>query len=289
MNWDDLQVFAAVSRHGGISQAAQVLALDPATVSRRVKRLEEALGMALFARSSRGVVATDFGERLLNSTQEMETIARDITPDASQQQNDLRGTVRVGAPDGCANFLLPQVCADIQATNPELCFEIVPQGRSFDLQRREVDIALAVHPPSTKRATLRPIASYDLIFACHESLLKGREDNHGLNGLPLTSYIPELLVDPGLDIPADYRDTDPMLRSSSVMVQWQWICSGRAAGLLHDFTFPLANGLVHLLPEVRFKREYFLVSRRHDGKLTSRLLEVLENGLRQEMHRLRSK
>ncbi|MHA6345621.1 LysR family transcriptional regulator [Roseivivax sp. CAU 1761] len=287
MNWDDLRVFAAVARQGGITPAAKALALDTATVSRRIGRLEETLGTALFARSSRGVVVTDFGERVLQDTQKIETIAQDIVPGDGHPDSDLRGTVRIGAPDGCANFLLPQICADIQTANPSLCLEVIPHGRGFDLLRREVDIAVAVNPPGNKRTVVQPVAEYNLIFAAHRSLLGDGEVD--LAGLPLAGYVPELLLDPGLDIPEEHRESEPMLRSSSVMVQWQWICEGRAAGLLHDFAFSLAPGLVRLLPEFHIPRSYYLVSRRKDGQLIDTLVEIFQVKLSQEIARLRAR
>ena len=56
--------FLAVAQLGGVSHAAPRLGLDPATVSRRLKRLEGSMRAALFARSSTGLVLTHAGERL---------------------------------------------------------------------------------------------------------------------------------------------------------------------------------------------------------------------------------
>lgn len=58
-------------------------------------------------------------------------------------------------------------------------------------------------------------------------------------------------------------------------------------GLLHDFALPLAPGLIHLLPEVRMPRQYYMVGRRDDGHLNSSLFDILEIKLGQEMARLR--
>ncbi len=287
MNWDDLRIFLAVARHGGVTHAAQALALDPATISRRVARLETALGAVLFARSSRGFVATDAGEALIRSAERMESVTLELA-DSGQASARLRGAVRIGAPDGCANFLLPEVCADLSTAHPDLSLEVIPQSRPFDLQRREVDIAVTVAPPAGKRAAVRRLGDYALIFAAHESLLAGRTAADGLEGLPLTGYVPELLLDPGLDIPTEYRSVEPMLKSSSVMVQWQWIRSGRAAGLLHDFAFPLAPGLVRLVPAMRILRAYYLVSRRQEGPLVSAVLEALHAGLTRRLDTLRA-
>ena len=53
-HWDDLRVFLAVAREESLSGAGWVLKLDPATVGRRVTRLEAALDAPLFAKSPQG-------------------------------------------------------------------------------------------------------------------------------------------------------------------------------------------------------------------------------------------
>ncbi len=58
VDWDDLRVFLAVARTGGLSGAGKVLRVDPATVGRRVARLEAATGARLFTRGPQGYVLT---------------------------------------------------------------------------------------------------------------------------------------------------------------------------------------------------------------------------------------
>ena len=43
-NWDDVRLFLAVAREGGLSAAGKQLRLDPATLGRRMARLETSLG-----------------------------------------------------------------------------------------------------------------------------------------------------------------------------------------------------------------------------------------------------
>ncbi|MEM7599653.1 MAG: LysR family transcriptional regulator, partial [Pseudomonadota bacterium] len=62
-HWDDLKVFLAVARGETLSRAGQVLRMDPATVGRRIARLEAAFGAALFAKSQNGYALTDAGQR----------------------------------------------------------------------------------------------------------------------------------------------------------------------------------------------------------------------------------
>ena len=60
-----LLAFEAVARNGSINQAAKERKTSPAAISRHIRRLEDELGMALFARSGRGIVLTEGGEEYL--------------------------------------------------------------------------------------------------------------------------------------------------------------------------------------------------------------------------------
>ncbi len=65
MDWDDLRIFLAVVRGESLSAAGRVLKIDPATVGRRIARLEEVMGARLFVKSPQGYALTSEGARLL--------------------------------------------------------------------------------------------------------------------------------------------------------------------------------------------------------------------------------
>ena len=60
----DLRYFVAVYEEGGFARAGALLETVQSNVSARIRRLEVALGVRLFERHRRGVVATDKGEKL---------------------------------------------------------------------------------------------------------------------------------------------------------------------------------------------------------------------------------
>ncbi len=66
-DWDDIQVFLAISRADWLTVAAQQMSVDHSTLSRRVAALEKALGVKLFDRSSLGFVLTPESERVLRA------------------------------------------------------------------------------------------------------------------------------------------------------------------------------------------------------------------------------
>ncbi len=72
MTWDDLRVALAVGRAGSLARASEALSVDPATVSRRINALEQALGSILFTRTKAGMVPTDAGVAMLSRAAEIE-------------------------------------------------------------------------------------------------------------------------------------------------------------------------------------------------------------------------
>ena len=60
-----LRAFEAAARHASITRAADELFVTHGAVSRQIKGLEEALGVALFKRANRQISLTPAGERLL--------------------------------------------------------------------------------------------------------------------------------------------------------------------------------------------------------------------------------
>ncbi|MEX0282399.1 MAG: LysR family transcriptional regulator, partial [Arenibacterium sp.] len=64
-HWDDLKVFLAVAREESLSGAGRVLRMDPATVGRRISRLETTLESPLFVKSPQGDHPSTAGERLV--------------------------------------------------------------------------------------------------------------------------------------------------------------------------------------------------------------------------------
>ena len=60
-NWDDLRLFLAVAREQSLSGAGKLLRLDPATLGRRMARLEKTMQAVLFVKSPSGYALTEAG------------------------------------------------------------------------------------------------------------------------------------------------------------------------------------------------------------------------------------
>jgi len=287
MHWDDMRFFLSVARAEGLSRAAQELRADPATLGRRVSRLEETLGVPLFVKSPAGYRLTEAGARLMDHAEAAERAMRSAEAEVS---GALSGAVRIGAPDGCATYLLPQVTADLAARNPGLEIEIVALPRVFNLNRREADMAIGVSRPVSGRVTVQKIADYRLSLAAHEDYLAQHPvtDLDDLAGHRIVGYVPDMIFDPELDYLGEIGVGGVDLASSSVVVQFQWIAQALGLGIVHDFMLPQAPGVRRVMPgRFHLTRAFWLV-RPEDDLRAARLdgiAAALVSGLRGEIQR----
>lgn len=291
-DWDDLRVFLAVARSESLSGAGKALRLDPATVSRRIVKLEEALGARLFVKSPQGYAVTEAGLRLLPHAEAAEQAVQAAADDLRGGAGGLTGQIRIGAPDGCANYLLPQVVAAICDDNPGLEVQIVALPRVINLSKREADLVIAVSPPTAGRLTVQRLTDYHLHLAASRTYL----DRHGtpqqradLTAHRIVGYIPDMIFDKELDYLAEIGVAEVPLASNSVPVQLNWLRHGAGIGMVHDFAMPSAPELVKVLPaEVSLTRAFWLIRHADDRRIDrmNRFADLLAQGVRREVLRL---
>jgi DNA-binding transcriptional LysR family regulator len=140
-HWDDLRLLLAVAETGSFLKAGRVLALATSTLSRRLARLEAAVGMPLLERRSDGARLTDPGRRLAEAARDVELALHARLRELPATGDRLGGVIRVSAGDGFAEFLTETI-ARFVARHPDVRFEVSLENRAVDLPRREADVAL---------------------------------------------------------------------------------------------------------------------------------------------------
>lgn len=290
--WDDMKVFLAVAREASLSGAGRTLKMDPATVGRRVARFEAALETPLFVKSPQGYALSAAGDRLLAHAEAAEQAMRAGTEALSGPSDTMSGQIRIGAPDGAANYLLPQVCAQIAEDNPDLDIQIVALPRVINLSRREADMAVTVSAPTAGKLLVQKICDYKLHLVASRHYLKDHppitalED---LKGHKMIGYIPDMIFDKELDYLNDIGVERVALASNSVSVQIKMAAEGTAVCIAHDFSLPAHRMLRKILTDkVSLTRGFHLV--RHQGDQRSerlnRFAAALSKGIRDEVARL---
>jgi len=209
------------------------------------------------------------------------------------QSNVLSGSIRIGAPDGSANYLLPQVCAEIVDENPGLEVQLVALPRIFNLSKREADMAVTVSPPQAGRLTVQRITDYHLHLAASREYLKTHPPITKLSDLKnhrMIGYISDLIFDQELDyIEHAGKDLEISLTSNSFSVQLNWAQRGAGVCIVHDFAIPTFPELQKILiKELSLKRSFYLIRHKDDQRVErlNRFAEIFAKKIRIEVQRL---
>lgn len=264
MKWDHIRVFLAVARHNRLSKAGKHLALDTSTVGRHIDQLEKDLSIRLFDRSPQGYALTAEGIRLLPFAEAMENTAIHITDQTSDDDDGLKGTIRIGAPEGVSNYVLADIATAFCEEHHKVQLELVALPRIFSLSKREADIAITVSQPESGRLKVQKITDYDL-YLYTTDLTTERfgeiKDIEGLKSVRGIGYISDLIHDVALNyIPLISPNITPHLTSSSMVLQVRWAVSGAGVCILPAFVARQHPELKPILQDkVHFRRAFYML------------------------------
>ncbi|MEJ2107693.1 MAG: LysR family transcriptional regulator [Acidiferrobacteraceae bacterium] len=142
MNWDDLRVVLAICREGSLSGAARVLGTSHSTVFRQINAIEKKLSTRFFNRLSHGYEMTEAGETVLKRAEGIEEDILDLERELSGKDLQLRGSIRLTAPEGLTSFLLVPHIASFYQKHPDIQVELIVSSDDLQLSRHEADIAV---------------------------------------------------------------------------------------------------------------------------------------------------
>ena len=264
MDWDRLRVFLAVARAGQILGAARRLGLNHATVARQLDALEAGLGTMLVERGPSGCTLTAAGERLAATAERMEAEALAAEAELAEGGGGVSGTVRVGAPDGLGNYFLAPELARLASLHPGLVVELVPLPRTFSLSKREADVAIGLERPARGRLVATKLTDYTLgVYATHDYLAAHGEpaSKAELAGHVFVSGVDDFSYSAALDYAAAFEGTAAArFHCASVVGQVEAIRAGHGFGIVHDYVAARLPELLPMLPEITFRRSYWLVT-----------------------------
>ncbi|QHQ34937.1 LysR family transcriptional regulator [Algicella marina] len=143
-NWNDLALFAAVARAGGLTGAVAATGASAATLSRRMKALESSLSRRLFVHGRQGYVLTSDGRALLEKAEKVEAAFVDVQAWQAQQAGPPR--VRISAGNWTA-LLLSENILSFWSPSAQWVPEFVANVLPLDIARREIDVGIRSRRP----------------------------------------------------------------------------------------------------------------------------------------------
>lgn len=127
-----LKTFVAVARERSITRASELLHLSQPAASAHIKAIEDALGLTLFERTSRGMSLTRDGERLLAKAEQTLAAHQELMDEATRIKGHLTGKLRLGAGSNSNNEAMGRLLTILSERCPEV--EVVlKHGTSLDI------------------------------------------------------------------------------------------------------------------------------------------------------------
>ena len=129
----DLLAFVAVVNAGGFREGARLSDKSASSLSDAVRRMESRLGVRLLNRTTRSVVPTEAGarlmERIVPALGEVES-ALDVVNDFRDRPS---GTLRLNVPVSAARLILPAIITPFLQAHPDIRMEVVAEESFVDM------------------------------------------------------------------------------------------------------------------------------------------------------------
>lgn len=141
MAWDDAETFLLVVESGSFTAAAERLVLPVSSVSRRVSRLEERLGIQLLQRTTRSLHLTVAGEMYFQEMGELLSRRGRLEAQLSGMASEPSGKLRVTCPSRFSD-VAGSLFSGFLHRYPKVALQLMEEDRVVDLIGEGVDAAL---------------------------------------------------------------------------------------------------------------------------------------------------
>ncbi|QDY69206.1 LysR family transcriptional regulator [Qingshengfaniella alkalisoli] len=173
MDWDKLRIFHAVADAGSLTHAGETLHLSQSAVSRQIRALETSLNTTLFHRHARGLILTEQGELLFDTTSSMIKRLEATAARIRDSEEEVYGELRVTTATGFGSLWLAPRLTSLYDKYPDLKIDLMLEERVLDLPMREADVAIRMKEPSQADLIRRKLMTINMrLFATPQYLEK---------------------------------------------------------------------------------------------------------------------
>lgn len=169
---EEMRSFVRLVDAGSATRAAAQRGVAVSAISRRMKELEDRLGVQLVQRTTRRMRLTEEGGLFYDRAVRLLADLAEAEAEVTRQSGQLKGRLRVAAPVsfGVAH-LAPAICAFMHA-HPEIVIELDMSDRRVDLVEEGVDVAIRVGELEASTLRARKISSVNHVVCAAPALLR---------------------------------------------------------------------------------------------------------------------
>lgn len=273
INLEDLKAFVVVGQVGSFRQAAARLGTSQPTITNRIQRLEECLGLKLFSRTTRRVSLTEAGSRFVPRAEKSVSDLERLFADAREEADLNRGQLTIGASPTVAASLLIPLLRKFMAQHPNVETRLSDDFRAPLLEKlNSAQIDLAILPLEAQTADfhcehlfiedLRFVAPQTFSLPINRSYKFAEISDYPFVTMPEPSAIRSTLAEAFAMEGKSFR---PLIEANSLITLLGLVEAGVGLTLLPDTLIPqrmLAKMDVLQVSDMQRKRQISLVTSR---------------------------
>lgn len=186
---DRFELFVYVAQTGSLTQAAKVLQLTKASLSKQIKKLEADLSIDLFSRTGQRLHLTEQGAVLLQQCQRLKDELENTRALCKGFHARPKGQMRIVALEFFARKLIYPRLSQFMQTYPELEISIDISERIPDFEKERVDLAVGFSLAAPDDVTRCRMASTHYVMCASPDYFKRHGKPEHLNDLLQHQYI----------------------------------------------------------------------------------------------------
>ena len=170
--FENMSVFIRVVESGSISGAADRLGVAKSAVSRRLKELEEHLGVELFHRTTRKMNLTDTGKTFYHQSVRILDDVLEAELSTSQAHGELQGSLKVALPLSFGLMHLAPAINEFLLSHPQVEFDLDFSDREVDLMQEGFDLAIRIADLPDSSLIARRLAPIQTVMCASPAYLE---------------------------------------------------------------------------------------------------------------------
>lgn len=161
---DDMRLFCAVARAGSFTRAARHLSIPTSTLSRRINRLEQSLGLRLLHRDAHRIALTGTGRQYLERCAPLFSELEEISGALYEEKRAARGKLRISAPINITHQWLGRALNEFLLQYPHIEIDLTLSNHNIDIDDHYIDIAFRIGDLDSSEWVARSLTEVEFIL-----------------------------------------------------------------------------------------------------------------------------
>ncbi|MBY8171908.1 LysR family transcriptional regulator [Vibrio fluvialis] len=261
----DLATFILVVNEGSFTAAAHKLGVTPSALSKLITRLELALSVKLFERTTRKLIITQAGQKVYDQCLVMVNAAQQAVELSGSDHTEPSGALTVAAPEAFLNSVLQPFVVPFLKKYPQIQLKLRAADGEIDLFKHNIDVAFKLTDKPDENLVLRELCKTNLVLCASPDYLEER--GAPTHPTQLTEHDCLYLAETDKDHLWDFLKDDEFHTVSvsgryavnHSQMRLNGVKNGLGIGIFHDFVVQdaLAEGkVVQLLKDWTIKSNY---------------------------------